>query len=43
MFCIDLDGGYMGMYISTNSLDCTLRFVYLSVCEPHLKKQKDLI
>ena len=43
MFYIDLDGGYMGVYISKNSLDYTLRFVYLSVCKPHLKKQKDLI
>ena len=43
MFYIDLDGDYMGVYVSKNSLDCTLRFVYLSVCKLHLKKQKDLI
>ena len=43
MFYIDLDGDYMGVYVSKKSLDCTLRFVYLSVCKLHLKKQKDLI
>lgn len=42
MFYIDLDSGYMGVYIS-KFIGLYTRFVYLSVCKPHLKKQKDLI
>lgn len=43
MFYIDLDGGYMGVYISKNSLDYTQGLFTCLYGKTTPSKQKDLI